>query len=619
MRFFVGPLTQPIIEHGFGFEESHVLVLQTLAFNDHAIKERELKFHPMSCVGGLIVLVAWSVSICFAQPDLGPQDRPSSPSKIGSPYVPVESWVYPAFDRLIARGYIKSAFQGLRPWTRMTCARLLSEGEDALNTEVEDALDTNAPTDMMAVFSELEQEFSLEMKELAGTKVREIGFESVYTRPMGISSTPVNDSAHLGQTVINDYGRPYGSGFNNVTGFTLRGQVERFALYADGEYQHAPASPSYSSSTLQILANVDGTPAPLGDTASGRSTTNDFRLLDTYISGNALGVDISVGKQSLWWGPSAGGAFAISDNATPFWMFRINRTDPFRIPGLSRVTGPFRLDAFFGELADHRYPPHSFIHAQKVSFKPTANLEVGFSRIVVFAGANHVPLTFGSFFNSFFSVNDVSSATKFSRNDPGARHSAFDFSYRLPGLRNWLTLYTDSIVHDDVSPISAPHRSAINPGLYLSHVPGIPKLDFRVEAVSTDPSSSTGLGGQFIYWEVVYKDVYLNKGNIFGDWIGKEGKGYQAWTTYWLSPKSSVQLAYREAKVSPKFIPGGTTQNDISAKADLWLRPELDIQGFVQYERWLIPVLSANRQSDVTAAVQLTFRPKDMIGFRETR
>ncbi len=62
-----------------------------------------------------------------------------------------------------------------------------------------------------------------------------------------------------------------------------------------------------------------------------------------------------------------------------------------------------------------------------------------------------------------------------------------DFSYRLPFVRKWLTLYSDSLVHDDVSPPSAPRRAGIRPGIYLSHFPGLAPLDFRVEAASTDP------------------------------------------------------------------------------------------------------------------------------------
>jgi hypothetical protein len=272
------------------------------------------------------------------------------------------------------------------------------------------------------------------------------------------------------------------------------------------------------------------------------------------------------------------------------------------------------VDAFFGELAGHHFPPQSFIHAQKISFKPTQNLEFGFSRVAVFAGANHVPLTFGSFFTSVFSLQDVSATTKLSRNDPGARHSAFDAAYRVPGLRDWVTIYTDSIVHDDVSPISAPHRAAFNPGFYVSHFPRLSNVDFRAEAVYTDPPSDPVSGGQFIYWESVYRDAYLNHGSLFGSWIGRQGKGYQSWLTYWISPKSSAQLSYRESKVSPKFLPGGTTQNDFTLKTDIWLRSKVNLTASVQYERWSIPVLAPRDKRNLTSSVQLSFWPKEWLG-----
>jgi hypothetical protein len=79
------------------------------------------------------------------------------------------------------------------------------------------------------------------------------------------------------------------------------------------------------------------------------------------------------------------------------------------------------------------------------------------------------------------------------------------FSYRLPFVRKWLTLYSDSFAHDDVSPISAPRRAAIRPGIYLSHVSGLPHLDFRVEAASTDPPTNRSNGGQS---EEVQKGVH---------------------------------------------------------------------------------------------------------------
>ena len=75
-----------------------------------------------------------------------------------------------------------------------------------------------------------------------------------------------------------------------------------------------------------------------------------------------------------------------------------------------------------------------------------------------------MPITIHSFLKSFFSIQNVSLAEKESRNDPGARFGAFDMSYRLPYLRNWLTFLVDSEAHDDVNPISAPRRGCPSTG-----------------------------------------------------------------------------------------------------------------------------------------------------------
>jgi hypothetical protein len=42
--------------------------------------------------------------------------RPTA--KRGSPYVPLDSWVYPAIERLAALGYVRTAYLGMRPCVR---------------------------------------------------------------------------------------------------------------------------------------------------------------------------------------------------------------------------------------------------------------------------------------------------------------------------------------------------------------------------------------------------------------------------------------------------------------------------------------------------------------------
>ena len=447
-----------------------------------------------------------------------------------------------------------------------------------------------------------------------GSRKPQVQFESVYTRLNGITGTPLRDSFHLGQTIINDYGRPYAEGFNNVTGFSGRSEAGRFSLYFRGEYQHAPGTDGYSNALSTLLSNNDG----ISFTASPNQATipsgpipaaNDFRILEANVSYLLLNHEFSFGKSDHWLGPAQGGSFAWSNNAENIYAFQIDRVEPLYIPLLSYLTGPFRYQFFVGSLKGHTNPRDPWIHVEKVSFKPTENLEFGFERSVIWGGKGHVPITIHSFLKSFFSFQNVSAEEKFSRNDPGARFGTFDFSYRLPFVRNWLTLYSDSLAHDDVSPISAPRRAAIRPGIYLSHFPGVKKLDFRVEAASTDPPTSRSNGGQFLYAEEIQKQGYTNKGFIMGDWIGRESKGGQAWLTYHLSPEEQVQISYRNAKAAKDFIPGGTTQNSFQVSAIKRIQKDFEVRAWLQYEQWKAPVYKTGGQNDTSLAVEFTWFP----------
>jgi membrane-associated phospholipid phosphatase len=521
------------------------------------------------------------------------------PGTLGSTYIPLDSWIYPAMEQLIGQGYINTAFMGLRPWSRLSCARMMVEMHENLEGH------TDLPPRILQLQKYLDVEFAEELEALEGRPTESIQLDTLYTRTLDIAGKPINDSYHFGQSLINDEGRPYQQGVNNVTGFSARAEDRRFAFYVSGEYQHTPSAPAYSLLQRSVIAEVDLNPL---QPATPFATINRFQLLDTYVAMKYAGFDVSVGKQSLWWGPGEGGVLLMSNNATPLWMLQLKHNSPLYIPGVSKVLGPVETDNFFGSLAQHQFPPGPYMFGQKFSCKPLPDLEVSISRTVVFAGQGHVPLTFGSFWNSFTSFANVPVDVKFSRNDPGARHAQFDFSWRLPKLQRWLTLYSGSVVHDNVSPLPRA-RAGLNPGIYLSHFPRIPKLDFRAEAADTDPPNATINKGQFLYWEAVYHDLYINNGYLMGSWIGRQGTGYQAWSTYTINPQSNIQASFRYGKISKDFIPGGSTQWEAAISAMLRIRKDIQLKAFAQYESWLEPVLAPTRQQDFTTSVEFTWWP----------
>ncbi|MGH7968231.1 MAG: capsule assembly Wzi family protein, partial [Limisphaerales bacterium] len=377
------------------------------------------------------------------------------------------------------------------------------------------------------------------------------------------------------------------------------------SFYIRGEYQHSPFASGYSDAARQAIAAADGNPLlPYQPFAEKNLVT----LLDSYVGFTWANNQFTVGKQSLWWGPGRSTSLLLSDNAEPIFMVRFNRVSPIKMPSfLNRIFGPVYSDMFFGRLDGHSFPPKPFAYGQKISFKPTPNLEFGFSRFAVFAGEGVTPLTFHTFFHSIFSFGSQDKGT---RNDPGDRRATADFAWRLPKLRDWATLYAEGLVDDDPSPLAAPRRAAWNPGLYLSHLPKLNKMDLRLEAVYTNVPVSPSVGGKFIYWEIIYHDSHTNDGNLLGSWIGREGNGYTAASTYWFSPRTSLQFDYRNMQVASDFIAGGVTLHDGSVKANVRLKNEWSLYTVLQYEHVNAPVLALNHKSNLTTSVQLTFEPK---------
>jgi hypothetical protein len=483
---------------------------------------------------------------------------------------------------------------------------MLSRTDDAV-----ESADGPGAEEAQSIFLAVERELSPDL----GFVGEHAELDTVYTRFLGITNTPLNDSYNLGQTIFDDYGRPYQAGINNVSGLSGRVEAGRFTLQARGEYQRAPSATGYSLALGEYLSNVvDQIPystAPHQDTdpVGPIGSISNFRLLEATASYHFLNHEISFGKTDHWWGPGQGGAFAWSNNADNIYAFQIDRVEPLRIPLISRLVGPVRYDFSVGSLQGHTAPNHPYMHAEKISLHPTKNLEVGFERMVIWGGKGHEPVTIHTFLRSFFSTSGTTYATKFSNRDPGARFSAFDFSYRLPYLRNWLTLYTDSFAHDDVNPIDAPRRAAIRPGIYLSHVPGVPKLDFRVEAASTDSPTSRSVGGEFYYYEAVQQQGTTNKGFLFTDAIGRENKGGQGWLTYHLSPEEQIQVSYRNVKAAKDFIAGGTTQNQYRIDFVKRLVPDVELHAAFQYEAWKAPVYRAGENSDDSVWGGITWYP----------
>lgn len=535
-----------------------------------------------------------------------------SPANMGSPYVPLDSWIYPALERLAAFGYVRTAVLGMRPWTRLECARLVGEASERQP-------DADGSQQVQQLYDSLAGEFDGEFKAMEGEPSPHAQMESVYSRFLGVSGKPLTDNLHFGQTILNDYGRPYQEGFNSVVGSSGWSTAGPFVVYARGEYQSAPSAPSLSPSALNFISSEDGLPPDPPALPVG--AVSRFRLLDAYVGMTWANWQISFGRQSLWWGPSETGTMLMTDNTEPIGrMFRINRVSPFRLPSVLRDLGEVRLEFFLGQLAGQEFinnsgvfitgaqgqygqnlHPQPFISGGKISFKFTTNFEFSMSKTTIYGGPGN-PLTPKTLFESALSLHE--------HGEPlGDGRTAIDFSYRVPKLRNWLSVYGEGFSEDEVSPINTAQKSVWQGGLYLAQLPAVRKLDLRVEGGFTDPVDFKACNACF-YSNPQYLSGYTNDGELIGTWIGRAAQGEALSTTYWFSPQKKIGLEMRHRKIDRQYLPQGGTQNDLALNSDFFLKSGFRFSGTLQYERWQIPLLATNRQSNLTASFQLGFWPK---------
>ncbi len=537
-------------------------------------------------------------------------DSVSKTRNIGSSYVPLDSWIYPAMERLGALGYVEIPSLSLRPWTRLECARLVSDA-------VQRQPDTEAPAEVRQLYDALSLEFAHEFRLMNGERTADAQLESVYSRALGISGTPLTDNYHFGQTLLNDYGRPYEHGFNAVAGASGWATKGPFVIYARGEYQSAPSAPAPSQAVLDFYNAWDAWPtAPALPTAA----ISRFRLLDAYAGMNFANWQISYGRHSLWWGPSDGGTMAFTNNIPPLNnMFTVDRVSPFRLPWFFRYLGAMRFQAFIGQLSGQEFlttvysgatvrktigqygvnlNPQPFLSGGILSFKFTKNFEFDIGKTTLYGGPGN-PLTLTTFWKSSLGVHVNGDVL-------GDGRTFADFSYRIPKLRDWLTFYGEAFSEDEISPIPYMRKSVSQGGLYLAKLPKVPKMDLRLEGGYTIPAN--GYCSCF-YSNVQYVSGYTNDGRLIGTWIGRAAQGELIRTNYWLGPRKKIGLELRHRKIDRQYLPTGGTQNDIAVNADIFTGPGFRFQGNVQYERWLIPLLATTRQSNVAVSFEFGFWP----------
>jgi hypothetical protein len=517
------------------------------------------------------------------------------PDKLGSPDVPMDSWVYPALERLADMGYITTQSVAIRPWARKECLRQLREAENEVNRyHGNKVMDEQAEL----LIADLRQEFQDPLDS------NSVVLSSAYNRYGTIIGPAITDSYHFGQTWWNDFGRPLGRGTSVIAGVSGRATYKRYFVYAREEFQHDPGTLARSDEQAQYITTLDETPNDYPATAAIPAYER-IRPIEMYagvaFGGNAL----SFGKQELYWGPTVIGPLAFSSNAEPTYNLQFVATRPHPYPFAPNL-GTYRFDFVFGKLSGHQSPNRPYYNGAKIDLTFGQYLELSFTRWSILWGVGH-PMTLESLKRNLFSFNATGGQFYGARNDPGDRKSGFDFRLHVPGLRKYVTVYADSYADDEPSPIDAPRRVVWSPGIYFARLPLLPHMDLRVEAASTNELSHDE--GSRVYWNTQYHDANLNKGFLLGNAVGRDGRAIEGRSGYWFSARTRVEAGYRQNKLSAIFYTGGGTITDGFVNASYAWNRNWSAQVFAQYERFIIPTFMTGSQHNESGWLQITWTP----------
>ena len=385
-----------------------------------------------------------------------------------------------------------------------------------------------------------------------------------------------------------------------------------FSVALRGEYQNSRALFPYNNNALAAIAVMDVLPVqPLpNETALSR-----LRLVEATVSMKFLGWQASFGEQSQWWGQARSTSLLLSNNAEAPVMLRIQRDRPMQLPGILTYLGKINNTFFLGQVRGQHYVrgpmpvvplygsatkslnPQPFLWGDHLDLKMSPNFELGFEIVSMWAGYGR-PATLGTWLHTFsFKGNDQPV-------DPGKRYGAFQFAYRLPRLRD-VTLYADMMANDEPTPLTYPHESAMNPGLYIARLPRLPHMDLRIEGLYTNiPNYADGVGA--VYFNQHYASGYRNAGQVIGSWVGRAGTAVDAKTTYWFSASRELDLSFRR-QFNDRHMIGGGGLDDFAAHAAWQLRGPWHLEAGLTGERWKFPILRDTPATNVVATFGLIY------------
>jgi len=432
-------------------------------------------------------------------------------------YLSLEDETYDLLQRLEAEGVIESGLLSTRPLSYKEVLRLISEAE------------SNAKGKGPFI-----QEIIKSLKEKFKNEDTSVGYikplDTLYIRFIYSNS----------RTQLLNYnmeGDSYKKGLNERVGFILRSDLGWFSFYANPELRHSE---------------------------------KDNKIVFRKIYGvfNLSGWELTVGKDSQWWGPGYHGAILLTNNAEPFTMIRITNSEPVILPWKLRYLGPFRFTFFVTKLEKERTVPEPYLWGMRFNFKPHPYVEVGLSRTALLGGRGR-PEDLKTWWKSFIGKGEHEIGS-----GAGDQRAGGDIKITLPLKIQPIQLYAETAGENSAGLV--PVKLAYLVGLYLPRILSFENLSFRLEYATTYVSERNRHKACYT--------AYTYKGKIIGHHLGTDSDDFFFELSYTMPGRGRISLSY-DIERHNLSEPVKEEKKELAIQTDVRLTKDLYLRGSYGYAK----------------------------------
>jgi capsule assembly protein Wzi len=527
----------------------------------------------------MFLLLAMCVMLCFAVPVQA------------SVNLPLHHWAYDAIERLTVLGVIDQALLTPKPYSRKEAAKLITRAIDRIRSDKigEDGRAAIAEP----LLNRLMVEFRAELISVGTLKKRGSEPNGLFRYGARVQSEVDGFFVGDGQTFRfreNRGGEYYANGVQNQT--DARGWLDV------GDWATFMVQPKF-------ISNVNA--LSQGPTVGPLTSLNDQNvyLREASLKLTFSNIALEVGRGTQWWGPGYHGSLLLTDHAFPLDMIKLGSDEAFRLPWRFGELGEWKINSFLGRLEGTQTFAHENIFGLRLSYLPTAWLELGLTRLTQFGGQG----SGGSFPRTLIDCyKDPPNQTGVANCNEQAM---VDFKARVPHVPylvpfpSGLQVYGELGSEDKWSKIPIPSRAAFLAGVYIPQVFARDTTDLRIEYADTDYTrrkTSDHLTGVW-YNNGTFTNGMRQYGFPLGHSMGTDGIDLFIRSTRYLTDNLQLgtNLDYQERG---KGQPIHERKQETSVDLTWWVTPRTQIALGYTYQR----IKNPGQISSVTPFVE-TFAP----------